>query len=264
MGAAPHIDTCNREPGTVDELVHAVATFYSQMGGQVQLNAPLRSTAGPAEVDLLVSMGDEDWGQTILVDCNHWNRRVETDLTHTYRAVVAEAGADQAIIFSRYSFHSGALGAVGRSNVRVCTWSEFVRRHHEPWFQAQCADLKTYLDVLLEFRKWPTGDRTSSRALTGQDLAGARSVLDTFEPYLLILTSGVQQTLYHRPCIVDLPGESPDDPSEPVAFEDIAQWHAYWKPRLVQWVEDVCRWREELAEQAPDWACGAEAFDGWA
>lgn len=264
MHAAPVMETRNPEPATVDELVHAVSSFYAQMGCEVQLNAPLRSTLGPAEVDVLVSMGDEEFSRTVLVDCRHWDRRVDHDMTHTYRGVVAEAGAHGAIIFSRYSFHSGALGTIGRSTVQVCTWGEFVRRNYDAWFQAQRADLKVYSDVLADFRKWPTGDRLTSRALTEQDRASAQCVIDRFEAGLMILASGVQQTLYSRPCIVDLPCEDPDTPSHPVVFQDMAQWHAYWKPRLVGWVEDVCRWREELAEQGHDWCCTGEAFDSWA
>lgn len=263
MGASADMDTRSLEPATADELVQAVAAFYSRMGAAVQLNAPLRSTSRLAEVDVLVSLGDEDWGRTVLVDCTHWDRRVDSERTHLYRELLAETGAHEALIFSRYSFHSGALGAVGRSNVRVCNWTEFVRRNYEAWFQAQSADLKAYSDVLVEFRKWPTGDRASSIALTEHDRASARAVVDAFEPALLILTSGVQQSLYHRPCIVDVPVEEPGA-TEPMPFEDMAAWHAYWKPRLVQWVEDVTRWREELMEQANDWAADEWAIDSWA
>ncbi|MFC0678001.1 restriction endonuclease [Lysobacter korlensis] len=263
MGAPADMDTRNLEPATVDDLVQAVARFYSQMGCEVQLNASLRSSSGVAEVDVLVFIGADEWAQTIMVDCRHWDSRVDSDMTHRYRDLLAENGAHEALIFSRYSFHSGALGALGRSNVRVCTWADFVRRNYESWFRAQSTDLKAYSDVLVDFRKWPTGERTSSMAMTDQDWTGARSVLDTFEQALLILASGAQQTLLHRPCIVDLPCDGSGD-TQPFVFHDMAEWHAYWKPRLVDWVDDVGRWREELMEQGGDWVDDSWGAHDWA
>lgn len=250
-------------PASADELVQAVSEFFTQMGCAVQLNAPLRSEEGPHEIDVLVSSGEDEWAQTILVDCSHWERHVDQHLAFTYRSVLAAAGAQRAIILSRYGFHSGVYGALGRSPVEVCTWPEFIRRNYDAWFQAQQADLKLYSDVLVEFRRWPTGDRASSTQLSEEDRASARFVVDRFEPGLALVCSGLPQQLYQRPCTITVPSDAPDEPGELIVFSDMAQWHAFWKPRLVGWVEEVCRWREDFADRASDWLEPDIEFDVW-
>lgn len=142
------------EPKDWRELQNKVALLFTQAGYSADVEHELKTVRGGKRVDVYVDLHEPLMGP-VICECKYWGKRVPQNEVHAFRTVVHDSGASEGILISKRGFQKGAREAASMSNVKLCTWREFLAAVSDAWIAGrveEClvehATLQKYLDPL--------------------------------------------------------------------------------------------------------------------
>ena len=140
------------EPGDWKGLQNKVALLFRQAGYSADVEHDLKTVRGSKRVDVYVDLHEPLMGP-VICECKYWGKSIPQNEVHAFRTVVHDSGASEGILISRCGFQRGAREAASMSNVKLCTWREFLSTISNAWVAGrveEClkehATLQKYLD----------------------------------------------------------------------------------------------------------------------
>lgn len=113
---------------------------------------PLPLARGQADIDVYAIDSESVPPSRYLCECKQWSTAVPQTVVHSFRTVVADAGANFGLLISSMGFQSGALQAAGNSNVKLLTWEEFQRMFLDRWLRKHLApSLASICEPLVDY-----------------------------------------------------------------------------------------------------------------
>lgn len=143
------------DPKTWKDLQNMVAQTFYEMDCEAETEKSITTVRGGVNVDVFVTDNNHVPPIVCLCECKHWSHRVPKTVVHAFRTVVADYGANLGMIISRRGFQVGSHEAVGKSNVVLLSWGEFVRMYEARWTESRCKCLKQMLEILRQYRNSP-------------------------------------------------------------------------------------------------------------
>jgi hypothetical protein len=149
-------------PSDWRELQNWTAQILRECGWTADTEVTIELARGKANIDVLATEHIQGRNYLTLIECKHWSSPVPQTVAHSFRTIVADAGANAGYIVSKAGFQSGAYEAVGHSNVKLLTWEEFQAAFEEQWYWShfvktveQVLDpLCSYLEPLPAMAAW--------------------------------------------------------------------------------------------------------------
>lgn len=141
-----------KEPRSWDELQNKVALLFNQAGYDAKIEHVIETVRGHKQIDVYVDLHEPLIG-AIICECKYWEKRVPQNEVHAFRTVVHDSGASEGILISKCGFQSGAKEAAALSNVRLCTWIEFLNLISNAWIAGrveECLKQHTLLQKYLD------------------------------------------------------------------------------------------------------------------
>jgi restriction system protein len=148
-----------KRPGNWRELQDWTAKILCECGWTAGTEVTIKLARGKASIDVLATEHVQGRDYLTLIECKHWANPVPQAVAHSFRTVVAEAGANAGYIVSQAGFQSGAYEAVEHSNVKLLTWEEFQASFEEQWYWSYYVKdvldpLCSYLEPLPAMASW--------------------------------------------------------------------------------------------------------------
>lgn len=104
-----------------DEYQEEVAAFFRSVGLDAQTNVRLRGARTSHNIDVVVKWRAVGLDITWLIECKHWNKRVDQGHVSTFINNVSDLGVDRGIILCEKGFQSGAIDVTRKTNVWAMT-----------------------------------------------------------------------------------------------------------------------------------------------
>lgn len=140
------------EPKNWKELQNKVALLFRQAGYGADIEHDLKTVRGDKRVDVYVDLHEPLMGP-VICECKYWGKRIPQNEVHAFRTVVHDSGASEGILISKCGFQRGAREAASMSNVKLCTWREFLATISDAWIAGRVEEclvehamLQKYLD----------------------------------------------------------------------------------------------------------------------
>jgi hypothetical protein len=133
----------------------ATARYYRELGLAAQTDAPLEGARGRHKVDVAVRGRRAGVAFLWIVECKHWNRRVDKSVVSNLRDIVQDVGADRGIILSRRGFQSGAPMLANKSNITLTSLDELQEDTEDEYIEYQCALVIKRCKAVMEGMKFP-------------------------------------------------------------------------------------------------------------
>jgi hypothetical protein len=152
------------EPADWRDLQEKAAQILRESGLAAETDVQIKLARGRVSVDVLARDADSAPPSVYLCECKHWKRAVTQSVVHSFRAVVADFGANAGFLISSAGFQRGALEAAEFSNVKPVTWAEFQATFVERWYKNFMAPtLNQAGDALIEYTE-PLNSRIFRKA----------------------------------------------------------------------------------------------------
>lgn len=132
-------------PDTWRDLEVECAKILRECGFDVEQPRVIETVRETVEVDIYAEEEVEGRRYALVCECKHWKSRVPQEVTHAFRTVMADIGANAGYVISTAGFQEGAFAAVRNTNVKLVTWPEFQAAFVESWY-------RTYFAPTLEHR----------------------------------------------------------------------------------------------------------------
>lgn len=119
---------------------------------------------GQADIDVYATDAESVPPSVYLCECKQWSTAVPQTVVHSFRTVVADAGANFGLLISSKGFQSGAVQAAANSNVKLLTWEEFQRLFLDRWLKNHLApSLASISEPLVDYTE-PVNARVFRKA----------------------------------------------------------------------------------------------------
>jgi restriction system protein len=125
----------NGIPPTWQDLQAQVAVILKECGMRAEVERNVPTARGLVNLDVWAADPETTPPITVACECKHWRSSVPKAVVHSFRTVMADAGASVGLIVSAAGFQKGAYEAVAYSNIRLVTWLEFQQLFEERWYQ---------------------------------------------------------------------------------------------------------------------------------
>lgn len=139
------------QPTDWRDLEAKVCQIFNECGCEARRNQTLETVRGPVNVDVAVNDRIRQPALLIICECKRWGTRVPRSVVHSFRTVIADAGAHLGYLISNSGFQSGAHTAAASSNVRLMTWEQFQLELYNRWFNAMLKRLEPFADEVFEY-----------------------------------------------------------------------------------------------------------------
>lgn len=202
----------DREPLDWSDLQDLVAQLFREVGCQVEVDKQIALARGEKAVDVWVRDGATVPPLTMLVECKLWKRSVPQEVVHSFRTVVADAGAHRGFIVSRGGFQSGAYEAVTLTSVDLVTFENLQEMFFERWNVAMANRFMPYADRLFPY--WdPSGGRMPRIPWNDSHRQRHRELVEAYRP-LIRLGPGLKASGFKWPLPMTIPRAHPHDSGE--------------------------------------------------
>lgn len=173
----------DRPPTDWRDLQNLTAQLFTEMGCQVEVGKAVKLVRGKKEIDVWIHDPSTTPASRYLTECKFWEARIDQEVVHSFRTVVADYGAHRGFIVSKVGFQSGAREAAQGTNIDLLTFDELQQVFELRWRKAMLRALKPLSDVL--FRFWdPTGGVVPRGAWGQRELAAHRLITEACQPYV--------------------------------------------------------------------------------
>lgn len=136
------------EPETWQHLEELVRDIFVECGVQTQRQASLTLPRGSVNVDVLAEETKDGTTLRTICECKNWKANVPQEVVHSFRTVLAEAGAHRGYIISKAGFQSGAVEAAHSTNITLVTFAKFQALYFDRWIMARCWHLENTIGGL--------------------------------------------------------------------------------------------------------------------
>jgi hypothetical protein len=116
-------------------LQNSATQILSESGFEARSDVDIPLARGRVRVDVLARDPSATPPATYICECKLWHRAVPKHVVHSFRTVIADAGAHRGFLISSVGFQDGAREAAQHSNIDLVTWSEFQQLFAERWFR---------------------------------------------------------------------------------------------------------------------------------
>lgn len=182
---SPGMAIFDRAPTDWRDLQNLTGQLFSEMGCEVEVGKVVKLVRGQKEVDVWVQDPSTSPPSRYLTECKFWEGRVDQEVVHSFRTVVADYGAHRGFIVSKTGFQSGAREAARDTNVDLLTFDELQQVFERRWRETMVRALKPLCDVLFPF--WdPTGGVAPKGAWGPSELEAHRLITDACMPYIYL------------------------------------------------------------------------------
>jgi restriction system protein len=106
------------------EYQERAAYFFHLLGMDVHVDEHVIGARGEHDVDVVVRAGQAGIGQTWIVECKLWRRRVSKLHVAALANIVQDVGADRGILLSETGFQPGAVRLASFSNITLTSLTE--------------------------------------------------------------------------------------------------------------------------------------------
>lgn len=138
-------------PANWRDLQKLVRLAFAEMGCDADCDVHISTARGGVNVDVLVIDNTHQPTATHIVECKLWKRRIPQTVSHAFRTVLVDSGANSGFIISEAGFQTGARQAVSQSNVQLLTWAEFQDLFYDRWVAARRLRLREVVIPIREF-----------------------------------------------------------------------------------------------------------------
>lgn len=121
------------------DLQAQVALILRECGMDAHIEHVLPLVRGQANIDVYATDAESVPPSVYLCECKQWSTAVPQTIVHSFRTVVADAGANFGLLISSAGFQSGAIHAAANSNVKLLNWEEFQRMFLDRWLKKHLA-----------------------------------------------------------------------------------------------------------------------------
>jgi hypothetical protein len=101
------------------EYQERAAYYFRYLGMQANVDEHVVGARGGHDVDVVVRASRAGIDQLWIVECKHWQRRVDKSHIGNLRDIVHDVGADRGILLSEKGFQSGAIKLARFSNITL-------------------------------------------------------------------------------------------------------------------------------------------------
>lgn len=173
----------DRAPKDWRDLQDLTGQLFTEMGCQVEVSKTVKLVRGQKEIDVWVQDPSTAPATRYLTECKFWEARVDQEVVHSFRTVVADYGAHRGFIVSKVGFQSGARVAAQDTNIDLLTFEELQQVFEQRWRETMLRALKPLSDILFPF--WdPTGGVAPRGTWGPRELAAHRLVTEACQPYV--------------------------------------------------------------------------------
>ncbi|MFM5508198.1 restriction endonuclease [Aeromonas rivipollensis] len=125
------------------DLQSKVCQLFDEMGYETEIEKTVELAGrGKKEVDVFIKDPSASHNQIYLVECKHWNHRVNQDVVHGFKTVMEGTGANTGYIVSKKGFQAGAYEAIRYTNIKLLTFEELQHLYGNEWFRKKDAKLE--------------------------------------------------------------------------------------------------------------------------
>lgn len=190
----------NTEPDTWQALEELVRDIFLDCGVQAQRQASLPLPRGSVNVDVLAEETKDGTTLRTICECKNWKTNVPQEVVHSFRTVLAEAGAHRGYIISKAGFQSGARTAAVSTNITLATFAEFQALYFDRWIVARSwqienavGNLNTYYEPwgIPHIMKLPTEAEREAYAARWKHHLYLGVILPMFSPYTRTFGNGI-------------------------------------------------------------------------
>lgn len=140
----------NQSPTSWRDLQEKVKVFFNELG----FNACTENICSGArfnfEADVLAEKNDL-FPQKILIECKHWNSKVNQDVVFSLDSRMKDIGATNGIIVSKKGFQAGAKDSIKNLPIQLLTFDELITLYESEWY-------KQYVNKFLNETKYLDSD----------------------------------------------------------------------------------------------------------
>lgn len=137
------------------ELQDQVAQLFSELDCEVDVGQRVTLVRGKKEIDVVVRDPETAPPSVYLCECKFWSKAVPLEVVHSFRAVMADAGAHRGFIVSRMGFQAGSKEAVERTNVDLLTFDALQSLFFDRWRVAMGKRYRADADRLFPYWDYP-------------------------------------------------------------------------------------------------------------
>ncbi|HRK69567.1 MAG TPA: restriction endonuclease [Hyphomonas sp.] len=180
------------EPETWQHLEELVRDIFVECGVHAQRQAPLTLPRGSVNVDVLAEETKDGTALLTICECKNWKTNVPQEVVHSFRTVLAEAGAHRGYIISKAGFQSGAVAAAVSTNITLATFAQFQTLYFDRWILARSwqienavGNLHTYYEPfgIPGIMKLPTEAEREAYAAAWKQYLYLGIILPMFSPW---------------------------------------------------------------------------------
>ncbi|MFM5527711.1 restriction endonuclease [Aeromonas veronii] len=136
------------------DLQLKVCQLFNEMDYETEIEKTIELAGrGKKEVDVFIKDPSASHNQIYLVECKHWNSRVNQDVVHGFKTVMEGAGASTGYIVSKKGFQTGAYEAIRYTNIQLLTFEELQHLYGNEWFRKKKEKLEALRKQLGEIHR---------------------------------------------------------------------------------------------------------------
>ena len=102
----------------------------------VETEKVISSVRSKIEIDVYAKEEIEGRGYSILCECKYWDTNIPQHVIHSFRTVLSDIGANVGYIISKKSFQKAAYDAVKSTNIKLCSYSDFLSEFETTWLKS--------------------------------------------------------------------------------------------------------------------------------
>jgi restriction endonuclease len=112
-----------------------VGRILGECGFEVEVEKRIHLARGHAEIDVYATETVGGRLNMVLCECKRWKENVPQQVVHSFRTIVADAGANIGYLISSSGFQPGAGEAADLTNIRLLTWEQFQAEFEPSWIE---------------------------------------------------------------------------------------------------------------------------------
>lgn len=122
-------------PKNWKSLQDEVATILKECNFNVETEKVISSIRSNIEIDVFAKEEIEGREYSILCECKYWDTNIPQHVIHSFRTVLNDIGANIGYIISKKSFQKAAYDAVKSTNIKLCSYSDFLSEFETTWLK---------------------------------------------------------------------------------------------------------------------------------
>lgn len=121
-------------PTNWQDLQIKVAQVFRDLGFRTEVEKKTNLVRGGAEIDVYAVDKTQNPETIYVCECKNWGTLVPQAVVHSFRTVVADAGAHHGLLVSKKGFQKGSYAAAQQTNIKLLTWEEFQEMFEDRWY----------------------------------------------------------------------------------------------------------------------------------